>query len=182
MWAVIGTVHKVDNEGLPRNCVYIIDKTGEIVARYDKINLYGSDLEFFSAGNELRTIIVGGIKIGFLICYDSCFPQLYEQYRQEGVTLLLHSFNNAGNDSEAADFNRLAFSQQITRAADNGFWIIVSNSSLKYSPLSSGFFGPDGTERSLPKNETGMIDEILPRENLGWTYFPKQHPPIQERP
>lgn len=79
------------------NRAFIIDKTGSIRARYDKIHLYDVDLPNGESWRESRSYDAGSTaviadveqaKIGLSICYDLRFPALYHALAQNGAQIL----------------------------------------------------------------------------------------------
>jgi predicted amidohydrolase len=168
LWVVLGSMRRVASE-LPRNCVHVISNQGAIVGSYDKQRLYIKEKGYYSPGFEPLVIKIKGFKCGFLICYDNCYPDLYDVYRKRGVGLLFHSFHNAGN-SKLTSIKNLMIAGLITRAADNQMWISASNSSKRHSPLSACIVRPDGTMVKSRRNESGMVIDDYPKAELGWTY------------
>ena len=79
-----------------RNCCPVFSATGDMVATYDKIHLFDSDLadrsyresEQVSPGNSPELISLHGWHIGLSICYDLRFPELFRHYAAEGVDIL----------------------------------------------------------------------------------------------
>ena len=170
LWIILGSTRQVERE-LPRNCVHVISNTGEIIGSYDKQRLYNQEKEYYSLGNKPLVIEINGFKCGFLICYDNCFPDLYEVYRDMGVGLLFHSFYNAGSGKAKATTGKGIFKANlIVRAMDNQMWISASNSSKRYSPLTACVVRPDGTMIRSRPNVAGIVIEDYPIAELGWTY------------
>lgn len=170
IWVLLGTAYRANDNEKPRNSLFVIDRTGCFAGRYDKRCFWGRDSDYYCPGTESFVVDIKGITCGFLICYDSCFPELYEHYRSQGVEMLFHAFFNAGNKGGETDMDTMIHCQQVTRATDNGFWIIASNSSSPHSRLGAGFYGPDGSVKALPKNSAGIITTTLPPDTIGWTY------------
>jgi predicted amidohydrolase len=168
LWVVLGSMRQVDGDA-PRSCVLVISDTGEIAGTYDKQRLYGREREFYSVGTGPCVVDIGGYKCGFLICYDNCFPELYDEYRDLEVGLIFHSFYNAAN-SQATSIEDLMLANLIVRAADNRMWISASNSSERYSPLSACIVRPDGTLVRSKRNVAGIVIDDYPSAELGWTY------------
>ncbi len=168
LWVVLGSTRQVDRE-LPRNCVHVISNTGVIVGSYDKQRLYRGEKKYYSPGNEPLVIEINGFKCGFLICYENCYPALYDVYRNMEVGLLFHSFYNAGN-VKATSIKDLMLAILIVRAADNRMWISASNSSKRYSPLSACIVRPDGSMVQSKRHAAGMVIDDYPKAELGWTY------------
>jgi predicted amidohydrolase len=168
IWVILGTMRRVD-AALPRNCLHVISDAGEIAGTYDKQRLYRGETSYYSPGDAPLVIELRGFLCGFLICYDNCFPELYETYRAMDVGLLFHSFHNAGNE-RASSIGDLMRAILIARAADHRMWISASNSSKRYSPLSARIVRPDGTMvRALP-HIAGIVMDDYPLAELGWTY------------
>lgn len=124
---VYGTYHRDILAAKPYNSTYVLSHEGALVGRYDKINLYGAEAERFSSGRELLVLDIEGVKCGFLICYDSSFPELFIEYRRLGVELLFLSYYNAGSRKGKNDMDRLMTAQFVTRSTDTGMHISGSN-------------------------------------------------------
>lgn len=168
LWVVLGSMRWIDGDA-PRNCVYVMSNIGEIEAVYDKRRLYGSEEALYSDGRGPCVVEINGVRCGFLICYDNCFPELYDEYRDLGVELVFHAFCNAGN-SRVTSIRDLMLANLIVRAADNRMWICASNSSERYSPLSACIVRPDGSLVRSKRHVSGFVIDTYPQAELGWTY------------
>jgi len=74
------------------NTAVLIDETGEIVLVYRKHHLFGYDSaesELLVPGERLETATIGGVTVAVTTCYDLRFPELYRQFVDAGVELLL---------------------------------------------------------------------------------------------
>lgn len=74
------------------NSVVLVDKNGELRARYDKTHLFGElDRRMFTAGAELphTPVEIDGVRVSFLICYDVEFPEAVRTIARSGTELLL---------------------------------------------------------------------------------------------
>lgn len=105
-----------------------------------------------------------------LICFDSCFPSLFQHYRDNEVKVLFLSYYNAKNKEGRNDLDELMKAQIRTRAADNSMYICGSNSSSRYSRMASGIASPDGKLTCLPRHTPGILVYDYPDKELGWTY------------
>lgn len=162
LWLILGSAHFLDNKNKPTNCLYIINPKGKIVDRYDKCMCTPGDQKAYSAGNRLVTKMIRGIKVGFAICYDICFPQIYAAYREKGVKLMLHSFYNARHKGKSC-LDVLNVRQVPTRCADNLMWAVANNSSHPYSNWATFIARPDATiAQQLKKNQPGMLIHDFP--------------------
>ena len=79
------------------NRSFLIDRRGEIVARYDKIHMFDVDLKGGESYRESRSYRPGDLavltdlpwgRIGLTICYDLRFPALYRALAEAGATFL----------------------------------------------------------------------------------------------
>jgi len=82
---------KIANRG------FVIDPTGEIVARYDKIHMFDVDLANGESYRESQNYRPGDLavatdlpwgRLGLTICYDLRFPALYRALAESGASFL----------------------------------------------------------------------------------------------
>jgi predicted amidohydrolase len=87
IWLHIGSLAVLVEDGKVANRGYVIDRSGEISARYDKIHLFDVDLPSGESWRESAVyrrgegaVLVNGTpigKLGLTICYDLRFPGLF---------------------------------------------------------------------------------------------------------
>jgi predicted amidohydrolase len=79
------------------NRSFLIDRGGEIIARYDKIHMFDVDLAGGESYRESRTYRPGEIavaadlpwgRLGLTVCYDLRFPALYRALAEAGSSFL----------------------------------------------------------------------------------------------
>ena len=79
------------------NRSFLIDRRGEIVARYDKIHMFDVDLKGGESYRESRSYRPGDLavlsdlpwgRLGLTICYDLRFPALYRALAEAGASFL----------------------------------------------------------------------------------------------
>lgn len=169
LWVVLGTCRRVAGSETPANCVHVISDEGRIVGTYDKQKLAPKEPEWYTPGDGSLVVNINGMKCGFLICYESCFPALFEGYRQKGVRLIFHSCHNVSGRPRPV-LRELALAQIRTRAADYQMWVSGSNSSARYSFSTACVARPDGTVRSSRRHAAGILMHDFPDTGLGWTY------------
>jgi deaminated glutathione amidase len=100
-WILTGSlvIDPADNSGDDRlaNRSFLIDATGGIVARYDKIHMFDIDLPGGESYRESNAYRPGGAavvaetpwgKLGMTVCYDLRFPHLYRALAQAGAEFL----------------------------------------------------------------------------------------------
>jgi predicted amidohydrolase len=174
IWVVLGSAHYLCPEENPTNCLYIISSEGEIVDRYDKSMCTAGDLKAYTPGNQLVTIDLKGIRCGFLICYDSCFPEMYNVYRHRGVELMFHSFYNARHKGKTI-LDEIIPAEIRVRASDNLMWVIANNSSAEHSAWPTCIARPDGSLTALKRGVPGILYRTFPdkkttEEFQSWTH------------
>lgn len=169
LWVVLGSCRRVVGSEKPANCLHVISNRGRIVGTYDKQKLTPAESAWYTPGNGFLVVTIKGIKCGFLICYELCFPALFEKYREKGVQLIFHSVHTISREPKPL-FQELTLAQIRTRATDNQMWIAGSNSAARYSFSTTCIARPDGSVRSLRRHVNGLILHDFPDTELGWTY------------
>jgi predicted amidohydrolase len=185
MWVVIGSAHRLGDGHKPHNSVYVIDPSGEIIDRYDKRFCAGDaegqsgDLAHYSPGGHFSVWDINGVRCGILICYDYRYPELYREYKRQGVDLMFHSFHagnaspelvaaiGAGIGTDVTRFNPAPTftypgitmpATMIAAAASSHVWISCSNSSAPESLWPAFFVRADGIAVGrLRRNKPGVL-------------------------
>ena len=87
---------KLDGKGHPKlaNRSFMIDRSGAVIARYDKIHMFDVNIDgsnsfmeskAFEAGHNAVIADTPWGKLGVTICYDLRFPHLYRHLAQKGA-------------------------------------------------------------------------------------------------
>ncbi len=88
IWCALGSVPVLVDSGLFANRSLVIDDTGSITARYDKIHMFDVDLADGESWRESASYTAGDIAVatqtpigllGLTVCYDLRFPALFEE-------------------------------------------------------------------------------------------------------
>jgi apolipoprotein N-acyltransferase len=122
----------------PLNSAVMLSPAGDLIDRYDKINLvpFGEYVpKFFGfvnritqeagdfvPGNRIVDFPAGDHRIGVFICYESVFPQQVRQFVQQGADLLVNISNDGYFGHSAAREQHLEIARM--RAAENRRWLI----------------------------------------------------------
>jgi predicted amidohydrolase len=99
VWLLIGSLalQTRDADGRFANRSFLIDNTGEIRARYDKIHMFDVDVspeetyresDGFRPGTRVVLAETPWARIGLSVCYDVRFPHLYRRLAQAGAQIL----------------------------------------------------------------------------------------------
>ena len=138
-WLLIGSLSIAVEGGKVANRSFLVDPSGSITARYDKIHLFDVDLGQGESYRESATIAPGDQAVlaetpwgplGMTVCYDLRFPQLYRTLAQRGALFL----------SIPAAFTRTTGRAhwhilQRARAIENGAYVIAP---CQYGTLAGG--------------------------------------------
>ena len=83
-----------DKNGNFFNTCPVLNRTGKLIATYNKNHLYSyygcGESSFVSVGKNPVMINIEGINIGLTICYDIRFPEIYRAYRKAGVDVFVN--------------------------------------------------------------------------------------------
>lgn len=88
VWVAIGSLAVARDDGRWANRSFVIDSSGEIAARYDKIHMFDVDLatgeswresNAYVAGDQVVTVETPIGRLGLAICYDIRFPALFQE-------------------------------------------------------------------------------------------------------
>ena len=87
IWVHLGSLGVLADDGKVANRAFVIDREGQVRARYDKIHLFDVDLPTGESWRESNVyapgkgvVLVNGTpvgKLGLTICYDLRFPALF---------------------------------------------------------------------------------------------------------
>ncbi|MGB0660506.1 MAG: carbon-nitrogen hydrolase family protein [Mangrovicoccus sp.] len=99
IWLLLGSLalKSGDPDGRFVNRSFLIDPTGSIVARYDKIHMFDVELgdgesyresSGYRPGDRAVTYQTSFGKIGLSICYDLRFPQLFRALAKSGAEII----------------------------------------------------------------------------------------------
>lgn len=112
------------------NAGVLIDRNGEVAGKYRKTHLATSEAENgYTPGDDYPVFETDFGKVGFMICWDSWFPETARILRMKGAEVLLVPTNGD------------ASIQTQARAVDNGVYVVVSGIAR---PESSRIINPLG--------------------------------------
>ena len=83
-----------DAEGAYHNTCPVINRSGKLVATYNKMHLFSyygcMEGSYVECGKNPVIVDIDGVKIGLSICYDIRFPELYRTYAINGADVLIN--------------------------------------------------------------------------------------------
>ncbi|MBN1457936.1 MAG: apolipoprotein N-acyltransferase [Armatimonadetes bacterium] len=171
-WLLAGGPY-YDTGGEVFNSAYLFAPTGNLVARYDKVQLvpfgeyvpwrerlpfidrYHVRARDFQGGAVHHVLQAGTVSVGPVICFESIFPQISWQLAGRGAQLLVIITNDAwfGRTAAAAQHQQIA----VLRAVETHRWVVRAASTGI-----SCFISPEGRVTS----EAGLFTEAVLTEDM----------------
>lgn len=122
------------------NRSFVIDPSGKITSRYDKIHMFDAEISNhesyqesaqFEAGSQAVMAEVAGIPTGLTICYDLRFPHLYRDLSQAGVQIITvpSAFTETTGKAHYATLLK-------ARAIENGCFVIAACQTGEHAQIS----------------------------------------------
>ncbi|MBQ8460718.1 hypothetical protein IJ541_11550 [bacterium] len=166
------------------NTSFVINRTGEIVAKYRKIHLFnyngGTEGQRITAGNELVAAELDFGKVGLNICYDFRYPLMQKNLVKKGAEILVCPTawcipNNADYDLMCDIWHTV----NKTRAYDNLVYVISCNQVGKANERVSNIghsmiVSPDCEVLANAKNEECAIYSQIDLEKV--RHYKKEYP------
>jgi nitrilase len=159
IWLIGGSVPlEASTANKVRNSCLVYDERGKLVARYDKIHLFGLDLgneryqesKLIEPGDKVIVVSSPFGRIGLSICYDLRFPELYRAMPDVDVIVVPSAFT--------ATTGRAHFEALIrARAIENLAYVIA--------PAQGGYHlsGRETHGDSMIVDPWGVVLDRLPR-------------------
>lgn len=98
VWVHLGSLAVLVGDGKVANRGFVIDRNGNVQARYDKIHLFDVDLPTGESWRESavyragdKSVVVNGTpvgKLGLTICYDLRFPTLFARLAEADADVI----------------------------------------------------------------------------------------------
>jgi predicted amidohydrolase len=98
LWVALGSLAIRRDDDRYANRSFVIDATGEIRARYDKIHMFDVSLASGESWRESAAYVPGSMvvtvtgspvgKLGLTVCYDLRFPALFEELGKQGCDVI----------------------------------------------------------------------------------------------
>lgn len=139
IWTVLPSVHRLPAPARPHNSVLVISDEGKEVARYDERMLSTTKITWmYTPGTQPVTFEVDKYRFGLSLGLDVLFPELFTQYDQLGVDIVLVSYASTGSENETVPIQARGY------AATNTCWISLAAPAKSASNVVSGVIDPQG--------------------------------------
>ncbi len=172
---VPGSIIECDLTGL-FNTTYYIDRNGEILGKYRKVNLWLPERSSISPGSNISVFDTRFGKVGLIICWDLMFPEVFRAMVKQKVEIVIcpsyWCYEDAGKgllhdpDSEVKLVNALctarAFENEVVlvyvNAAGSGFFDEHLETLIGHSQITVPF---KGILKSLNHNREEMFSQEI---------------------
>lgn len=168
--AIVGTATKPDGEFV--NTALFINRSGEIVARHNKVHLVGGDTAWgCNSGSTVAPVVYfDSVPCSVFICHDSRYPELTRLPVLAGARVMFYISHEAAPFKESKMVPYRA--QIMARAVENGVFIAHANAPADDwrtgSHGQSRLVAPDGNilqEASVANEEVLIADFKLEDAN-----------------
>jgi len=143
-----------------RNSVRVVSADGRLRKAYHKRALYGWDADNFTRGPTSAGVhLVDGVRVGLRICYEVRFPEYFRELFVRRVHLAVVSL--ADVESSAAKYDVIR-AHLVTRAAENGMYILSANSTSRSQTAPTCLIDPDGrVVCSAPRDQEALVSGVV---------------------
>jgi len=168
VWVVVGTIVQ-SSDGL-LNTALLINASGAIEGRQDKLHLFHGDRSYFVQGESLECFTVKGVRLGISVCYDSRFPEIFRVLREEGAEVFIMILNGCGGDTWKRPVMEGTFR---CRAAENTAFVVAVNTAGSQQICVSRICDPVGVDLAVAEADTEqmLIAELNTSKTLEGIYF-----------
>lgn len=185
IWAIVGTIRKTEDRFL--NLAHVIDRRGEIVHEYAKVNMAGRDEKTYCrGGDKLSLFEIEGVLCTLVICRDGRHPELYRVPAMAGAQILFQP-SCSSDEIEAVTWKRTSGRAQQPVGPNSKIFHCVANTigespdGKQTSSGSSFIREPSG----IPLAEAGYYQEEmltavldLSRASRSYVLDSMKHPPF----
>lgn len=161
IWVIAGTIQKTKDRFM--NLAHVINRKGDIVHEYAKVNMAGRDeLKYCRGGNKLSLFEIEGVLCTLVICRDGRHPELYRIPGMAGAQIFFHP-SCSSDEIEAVCWKRTSGRAQQPAGPNSKMFHCVANTigespdGKQTSSGSSFIREPNG----IPLAEAGFYQEEM---------------------
>jgi predicted amidohydrolase len=148
---VVGGSHHERRAGGSVNAGVVVDPSGGIIGRYEKLRPYASERQFVEPGTGLGEFTIGGANVLVLICADFWFADLVLRATRAPDVVLVPALSvtrKSSPDYSRALWRHLAISRAYEFGAYVGVsdWAYPSELPIQFTAGAGGFADPTAVE------------------------------------
>lgn len=143
------------------NSMVIFGADGRMCGCYDKQALWGWDEENFARGTQPGVFEVDGLRVGFRLCFDVRFPELFRQLYREKADVCVVSFSDA-QPAPTPERYEIIRAHLLTRAMENVMPVLSVNTLSGCPTAPTAVFDRNGrvVEELAPGEERLLVYEL----------------------
>jgi predicted amidohydrolase len=175
LWIVAGGYEPTGSDR-PYNTIVVVNPRGELVESYRKLHLYDAfsyrESDYVTGGDEVPPVVmIEGVAIGLVNCYDIRFPELSRDLVARGADVLSISAAWVAGARKEEHWETLV----KARAIENTCWVLAASSTSPECIGNSMIVDPMGVERvglgpvasgvaivEISLDRTAEVRDILP--------------------
>ena len=143
------------------NSHLLIGPDGKLKVLYHKQAMYGDDPKHYMVGGKNGIGSIDQWRSGLRVCFDFRFPEYFRQLLRAKVELALIGFSMVGKTSKK---RAIAKAHLMSRAAENGLFIVAANNLWGKQNCPTCIISPDGEllAEASDKKETLITATLKP--------------------
>ena len=170
VYLLVGFIERRDDSGVIHNSLVLCGSNGQVIDTYAKSHLFSSERRHFSLGDNLPVYETEFGRLGVLICYDLCFPEVARILSLKGAELLLAPSAWGRLDEmqwpihlRARALDNLVFAAGINRAGSEGDLHFIGQSMVVH-PLGNVLAHLDADQEEMLVTTIDLDEVALARQ------------------
>lgn len=162
VWLIAGG-YEDNSSPRPFNTIVVIDPSGAIIDSYRKLHLYDAfsyrESDYVTSGTEMPPVVmIEGVAVGLVNCYDIRFPELSRDLVTRGADALAVSAAWVAGLRKEEHWSTLL----RARAIENTCWVLAASTSSEDCIGQSSIIDPLGTTRAaLGPRGNGVVHHVI---------------------
>ena len=145
------------------NSAFFIDDKGEVIYRYNKVNLFRNEKGKVTSGKINKAIKTKFGKIGIIICWDSSYPEFVKQLSRQGSWIIFCSSYIKNYGRELESYLQIPY----VRAFENSCYFVSCDSANKDCAQHSIICSPSKIIKNIKGKEGLIVAELDRRKIVG---------------
>ena len=143
------------------NSAFLIDDTGNVIYRYDKVNLWLTERKEKVNGKRNNVVKTKFGKIGIIICWDIAYPEYVKQLGKKGAWIIFCPSHVINYKRELGSYEQIPY----VRAFENISYFVYVDAYAKNTVKYSYICGPSRIYSKI-RNKEGMIIADLDKRKI----------------
>lgn len=154
IWAIFGAESGIEQRR--QNSTYLIDPTGAIRYRYDKVHLWQAEKELFHPGTMTQVIDIGLCRLGIICCWDMAFPIFVSGLAQQGAELIVCPSYLCDYEQDQAALRAIP----LVRAFENCVYFVLCDAFTDITLSESMICHPLSIRQQIARTEGLLVGDL----------------------